>query len=362
MDKLSHFSLYSLLFILVISSSLIAQDKISIAVLSLQGNGVSSEEAVVLTDELRSVLVQTGKYYVLERNNMESILEEQGFQMSGCTSTECAVEAGKLLGVEKMVGGSVGKLGALYNLSIRIFDVETGRIEKTVSKRHEGSIEELLDLIKQIGYELSEMIIEESTDITSEYESLQKGKTINKFTHRRSRFSVKAGISSTTTTRHSTDKIGIVVGGAYNLHLINNISLQPEIIYATRHFEYFSSEETIHFDNLQFALLFSYYVVPLSSKNFILSFNAGPSYNFFLNGTKEAYGETYDLENYENDKAIKSSEVSFLFGPALGIQFGNVLVSIEGRYELGLTEIFIDESYWEVGKAKVFWGILGITF
>ena len=69
-----------------------------------------------------------------------------------------------------------------------------------------------------------------------------------------------------------------------------------------------------------------------------------------------------ELTQWENDKVIKSTEVSFIFGPALGLQLGNVIVSIEGRYELGLTEIFIDESYWEVGKAKVFWGILGITF
>ena len=45
---------------------LFAQEKTSIAVLSLQGNGISPSEAVVLTDELRTVLVQAGKYNVLE--------------------------------------------------------------------------------------------------------------------------------------------------------------------------------------------------------------------------------------------------------------------------------------------------------
>jgi len=343
---------------LLISLSLNAQDKISIAVLALQGNGISTSEASVLTDELRSVLVQTGKYNVIERSNMESILNEQGFQLSGCTSTECAVEAGKLLGVQKMFGGSVGKLGTLYNISIRIFDVQTGRIEKTESKRHEGSIEQLLDLIKQIGYALSGTNIEVSKDLMMQDDQSQGGKISN---HRKNKFSIKAGISSTTTTRHSADKLGYVIGGSYRLHLFNNVALQPELFYTTRSFNYDSSE-TMHFDNIQIALLVSYQVAPLNIKSFVLNFNAGPSYNYILNATKEFGNESYDLKNYDDQNVIKNSEFSFIFGPGLGIQFGTILVSLEGRYELGLTDIFKDESNWEVGKAKVIWGILGITF
>ena len=38
---------------------------------------------------------------------MEQILVEQGFQQSGCTTNECMVEVGKLIGVEKIVSGSI---------------------------------------------------------------------------------------------------------------------------------------------------------------------------------------------------------------------------------------------------------------
>jgi len=34
---------------------------------------------------------------------MEQILVEQGFQQSGCTTNECMVEVGKLIGVENIV-------------------------------------------------------------------------------------------------------------------------------------------------------------------------------------------------------------------------------------------------------------------
>ena len=60
------------------------------------------------------------------------------------------IEAGQLLGVQKMVAGSVGKIGSLYNVNLRMFDVETGRIENNVSKRYEGKIEGLLDFMGEI--------------------------------------------------------------------------------------------------------------------------------------------------------------------------------------------------------------------
>jgi len=340
---------------------LIAQQKISIAVLSLQGNGISPSEAVVLTDELRSVLVQAGKYNVLERNNMESILQEQGFQMSGCTSAECAVEAGKLLGVQKMIAGSVGKLGTLYNINIRIIDVETGKIEKTESKRHEGSIEDLLDLIKQIGYDLSDANVTEETKQSIQNEQSQSIDGLNTFIKRRTKFSIKIGINTAKTTRQSADKIGFLVGGALGLRIYNQIMIQPEFYYSTRNINYLT-DETMQFENIQFALLLSYQVVPFSSRLIILNFNAGPSYNYVLNATKKAYGETFDLKNYDDTNVIENSEFSFTFGPGLGFYVKTILVSIECRYEVGLTHIFKDESNWEGGNARVLWGILGLTF
>lgn len=352
----------NLAIVMLIWSLSLAQEKMSIAVLSLQGNGISSSEALVLTDELRSVLVQTGKYNVLERNNMESILNEQGFQMSGCTSTECAVEAGKLLGVQKMIAGSIGKLGALYNITIRIFDVETGRIEQTASKRHEGSIEQLLDVIKQTGYELSASKMETTKDLVLPDDQSPKDNLLNRMIHRKSKFSIKAGITSTTTTRQSGGMIGYLVGGAYSFQIFNNIVIQPELFYTTRNFEYLTADETMHFENIQITLMLSYSVIPLNNQYLFLMLFAGPSYNSIINATKKAYGDTYDLKNYDNMNVIENSEFSFIFGPGLGLRVGPALVSVEGRYELGLKNLFKDDSDWQVGKARVISAILGITF
>ena len=63
-----------------------------IAVSDLDGSEVSSSEIKALTERLRSELLMTKHFKVLERDIMEEILKEQGFQQSGCTTSECVVQ------------------------------------------------------------------------------------------------------------------------------------------------------------------------------------------------------------------------------------------------------------------------------
>ena len=75
---------------------------------------------------------------------MNEILQEQGFQQSGCTSDECVVEIGRLVGMQQMVAGSIGKIGKLYTFNVRIIDVQSGQVLKTAIDDCECSIEEVL--------------------------------------------------------------------------------------------------------------------------------------------------------------------------------------------------------------------------
>lgn len=133
----------TLIIILLGVCSISYADKKTVAVLDLDPEGVSNPEAAYLTRRIRHELVQTGTYIVLERSTMEEILTEQAFQMSGCTSSECAVEAGQLLGVEKMIAGSVGKIGSMYTIFLRLIDVETGEIEISATADSYGGVEEV---------------------------------------------------------------------------------------------------------------------------------------------------------------------------------------------------------------------------
>lgn len=126
-----------------------------IAVSDLDGSEVSSSEIKALTERLRSELLMTKHFKVLERDIMEEILKEQGFQQSGCTTSECVVQIGQLVNVEKMVAGTINKIGNTYSSSVRIIDITTGSIDKIVSFDYTGPIDELLKRgMKKIAIEL----------------------------------------------------------------------------------------------------------------------------------------------------------------------------------------------------------------
>lgn len=116
----------------------------NIAVLELSPKGLSETEASILSDRLRAELFKQGGFKVIEREMMDQILQEQGFQQTGCTTDECIVQVGRLIGVEQMVGGSVSKFGNMYSISTRIVGVETGEILHIATFDHDGELEGLL--------------------------------------------------------------------------------------------------------------------------------------------------------------------------------------------------------------------------
>ena len=127
-----------------------------IAVSDLDGSEVSSSEIKALTERLRSELLMTKHFKVLERDIMEEILKEQGFQQSGCTTNECVVQIGQLVNVEKIVAGTINKIGNTFSSSVRIIDITTGSIDKIVSFDYTGPIDELLKRgMKKIAIELT---------------------------------------------------------------------------------------------------------------------------------------------------------------------------------------------------------------
>ncbi len=116
----------------------------NVAVLELDADGVTPSEARTLTNKLRSELFKTGRFAVIERNEMDNILQEQGFQSTGCTSQECVIEVGQLLGVRGMVAGSIGKVGSIYLVSLRLIDVAKGNLVKAADEEIEGDLAAVL--------------------------------------------------------------------------------------------------------------------------------------------------------------------------------------------------------------------------
>ncbi|MCH7497978.1 MAG: hypothetical protein IH971_09010 [Candidatus Marinimicrobia bacterium] len=140
----------------------------ALAVLEFDAEGISEQESRVLTNRLRTHLVQFGVFNVLERGQMESILAELDFQETGCTSDECAVEVGQLLGVELMLAGTFGKLGETFTVDLRLIDVGSGSILRSALFDHRGTIDEMLGIgIGKVARDISNVTFaEDASDVT----------------------------------------------------------------------------------------------------------------------------------------------------------------------------------------------------
>ena len=119
--------------------------RLRVAVAEFRSIGVDKQPAQILVDRFRSELVGTDRFQVVERERMEAILEEQGFQQGElCGTDECAVEMGRLVGVTAIVAGTIGKLGATYTVTARLISVETGEIVSRASDDCSCEIDGLL--------------------------------------------------------------------------------------------------------------------------------------------------------------------------------------------------------------------------
>lgn len=127
-----------------------------LAVMPLTARSVDSESVEGLTSALATELLNTGKVRVMERSQMARILAEQGFQQSaGCDGSECAVEMGRLLAVDRMVLGSISKIGSLYAMNVRLVDVGTGEILRSVTRNGQAKMEVVLtELVPKVAGEL----------------------------------------------------------------------------------------------------------------------------------------------------------------------------------------------------------------
>jgi TolB-like protein len=142
--------------------------KINIAVLDFEAReGVGRGEAASLSDIFSAQLTQTGQYIIVDRNRIKAILTEQGFQQSeACSSVECVVEVGKILNVQKIFAGVIGKIGRLYTVNVQLINITTAQIELTKGRRHEGEIEDLAKtVIPEIAAEMTKALTGKDVDM-----------------------------------------------------------------------------------------------------------------------------------------------------------------------------------------------------
>jgi TolB-like protein len=109
-------------------SNTTAEIRQQVAVMDFKTVGDSTDLGEGAAEILRTTLMETGKYTVVERSMLKEALKEQKLGVSGAVDQNTAVGIGKILGANLVAVGSVVKMGGSYTLNVRFVDVETSAV------------------------------------------------------------------------------------------------------------------------------------------------------------------------------------------------------------------------------------------
>lgn len=139
----------SIIFLFLATTVIAGEDgKARVAVLDFEVKSKSIEEDVgaILADAFGHQLHQFGCFDVVNRDQMKKVLSEQSFVASGITIADDAKVLGQILDVQKLVTGSLGKIGNTFTLNVVLVDVATAREEQSGFERVKGKIDAVLEV------------------------------------------------------------------------------------------------------------------------------------------------------------------------------------------------------------------------
>lgn len=129
--------------------------KIKIGIVEFQSLNEEAKKDIlgkVFSEVLTTSFVNSEAFKIIEREQIEKVVQELQLTQSGIIDTSSAKQIGKMVGADAILTGSVIKFGNDLRVDARIIDVESGIIltaEKTMGKSDLKSIGTMADLIVQ---------------------------------------------------------------------------------------------------------------------------------------------------------------------------------------------------------------------
>ena len=121
------------------------QAQMAVSILDFEGEDVEEKVLKACFNQLEESLSQSNRFTIIEKAKRDELLEEQKIQNTGICDADCAVEIGQLIGAEYlMLGNIIGLTSKLFQVNIKIINVEKGDIEEKVTSQIEGDLGALL--------------------------------------------------------------------------------------------------------------------------------------------------------------------------------------------------------------------------
>lgn len=104
------------------------------AALDLVPINVSEQEARVLSSQIRAHLAATGKYIIIDENQVEEARKRMRINRSDLSNPQTAARLGNNVGASTVVTGQVGKIGNSYSITLQRVNPKTGAVVSTVAE------------------------------------------------------------------------------------------------------------------------------------------------------------------------------------------------------------------------------------
>lgn len=111
--------------------------------------------ALILSEALREELFRLGNFILVNRENMNQVVQEVMLGQTGLIDEKQAVQAGKALAVSQIIVGRLASIGKSSLLQVKRIDTEThGTMAISSLKCKQGKEEVLLDRMKELAGKL----------------------------------------------------------------------------------------------------------------------------------------------------------------------------------------------------------------
>ncbi len=128
-----------------------AAQKTRVTVIPFNSIDLSKSDAQSMTLLFEASLQDTGVFTLIEQVEATSILAVQEYSRGDCMDELCAIEIGRLLSVDRIVLGTVGKVADQYYVMVKIIDVQTGR-HLGAKKIQDSSLSELVKNFDSVAH------------------------------------------------------------------------------------------------------------------------------------------------------------------------------------------------------------------
>jgi len=128
--------------------------ELAVSILDFTGEDVEDKVLRACYQQLETSLIESNRFKVIEKGQREELLKEQEFQSSGICDEACAVEIGQLVGAEYLMLGEIIGFADLFQVNIKIVNIEKGDVAEKVTDQISGGMRELLNGMEEASREI----------------------------------------------------------------------------------------------------------------------------------------------------------------------------------------------------------------